>query len=223
MCDYDSLCETCGHHVCVRMDRTHTVMACAFDHDTDGDCDASSIDEPVTECDNYVDADETYRVGCDQCRGTLGAASISDGYHTMAELYHHRAVLFSVIVRDHSEVAWKSMRHHDGSMYDGMFIVGVETPEGQATYHYHVDHYWDMFDCDALDYAPAWDHHSPDEAIARLASLGRAGCHYEYVPSMHIGNLSLDCSGIRCDSCGREQMGLEPPKYCPGCGRRILR
>ena len=29
----------------------------------------------------------------------------SDGYHTFNELYHHRAVLFSVIVRDHKKLA----------------------------------------------------------------------------------------------------------------------
>ena len=60
----------------------------------------------------------------------------SDGYHTFNELYHHRAVLFSVIVKIFADRAWKSKLHADGTMYDGMFIVGIETPDGQATYHY---------------------------------------------------------------------------------------
>ena len=71
----------------------------------------------------------------------------SDGYHTFNELYHHRAVLFSVIVKAFPEKAWKAKKHDDGSMYDGMFIVGIETPDGQATYHYDIDPYWDMFKC----------------------------------------------------------------------------
>ena len=96
----------------------------------------------------------------------------SDGYHTFDELYDHRARLFSVIVRDHRELAWKSMLHHDGTMYDGMFIVGVETPDGQATYHYDVDPYWDLFDCEVLDRAPEWDGHTPRQAIDRIAALG---------------------------------------------------
>lgn len=96
----------------------------------------------------------------------------SDGYHTFDELYDHRAKLFSVIVRDHRELAWKSMLHHDGTMYDGMFIVGVETPGGQATYHYDVNPYWDMFDCEVLDRAPEWDGHTPRQAIDRIAALG---------------------------------------------------
>lgn len=96
----------------------------------------------------------------------------SDGYHTFNELYDHRARLFSVIVRDRRELAWKSRLHHDGTMYDGMFIVGIETPGGQATYHYDIDPYWDIFDCRELDRAPEWDGHTPQQAIDRIAALG---------------------------------------------------
>lgn len=54
----------------------------------------------------------------------------SDGFHTFDELYRHRAVLFSFIVACFPGASWKSRRHHDGTMYDGMFIVGIETPWG---------------------------------------------------------------------------------------------
>ena len=67
--------------------------------------------------------------------------------------------------------AWKSLKHSDGSMYDGMFIVGIETPGGQATYHYDVDPYWSIFDCEELDAAPEWDGHTPERAIERIAAL----------------------------------------------------
>lgn len=97
--------------------------------------------------------------------------STSDGYHTFDELYDHRAKLFSVVVSDHRDRCWKSMRHHDGTMYDGMFIVGIDTPDGQASYHYDVDPYWDMFDCRELDRAPEWDGHTPAQAIERIARL----------------------------------------------------
>ena len=73
---------------------------------------------------------------------TLGpqiTGETSDGYHTFNELYHHRAVLFSVIVSNYRAAAWKSKLHHDGTMYDGMFIVGIGTPYGQASYHYDID------------------------------------------------------------------------------------
>ncbi len=95
----------------------------------------------------------------------------SDGYHTFNELYHHRAVLFSVIVKAFPYRSWKARKHHDGTMYDGMFIVGIETRDGQATYHFDIEPYWDMFECEELEYAPEWDGHTPDEAICRIGKL----------------------------------------------------
>ena len=96
---------------------------------------------------------------------------ISDGYHTFNELYDHRAKLFSVICNMNPLIAWKSKKHSDGSMYDGMFIVGINTPEGPATYHYYIDKYWDLFKVKELDYAPEWDGHTSEDAINRILSL----------------------------------------------------
>lgn len=95
----------------------------------------------------------------------------SDGYHTFNELYDHRAKLFSVIVSVFKDNAWKSKKHNDGTMYDGMFIVGIDTPAGQATYHYYIDPYWDMFKCKELERAPEWDGYTPSQAIERIMSL----------------------------------------------------
>lgn len=97
----------------------------------------------------------------------------SDGSHSFGELYHHRAVLFSVIVAMFPEYAWKSRLHADGTMLEGMFIVGIETPEGQATYHFREDKHWGLFQCRVLDHAPEWDGHTPAQAIERINSLKR--------------------------------------------------
>lgn len=93
----------------------------------------------------------------------------SDGFHTFNELYHHRAVLFSVICNQNSDRAWKSRRHEDGTMFEGMFIVGIDTREGQATYHYDMVPYWCMFNnVRELEKAPMWDGHTAEEALKRL-------------------------------------------------------
>jgi hypothetical protein len=95
---------------------------------------------------------------------------ISDGYHTFDELYYHRMMLFSVICNQNKDLAWKSKLHHDGTMFDEeSFIVGIETPEGQYSYHYHLDH-WDMYQVKELDYAPEYDGHKPSD-ITRLLSI----------------------------------------------------
>jgi hypothetical protein len=95
--------------------------------------------------------------------------STSDGYHTFDELYYHRMVLFSVICNQNKDKAWKSYMHHDGSMYPNYFIVGIETPEGQYTYHYHQK-YWGLFQVKEVGWAPEWDGHKPED-ITRLYSL----------------------------------------------------
>ena len=100
-----------------------------------------------------------------------GIGDLSDGYHTFNELYHHRAVLFSVICNSFKPLSWKSKKHNDGTMYHGMFIVGIATPKGNATYHYDIEPYWDMFDVKELDKAPEWDGHTPSEAIERISKL----------------------------------------------------
>ena len=37
-----------------------------------------------------------------------GIGNLSDGYHTFNELYHHRAILFSVICNSMPDKAWKT-------------------------------------------------------------------------------------------------------------------
>jgi hypothetical protein len=97
--------------------------------------------------------------------------NVSDGYHTFCELYHHRMLLFSVICNTYEDKAWKSKLHDDGTMFDNYFIVGVTTPEGDFTYHYHLDH-WGEFKVKELERAPEWDGHKAKD-ITRLLSLIR--------------------------------------------------
>ena len=97
--------------------------------------------------------------------------SLSDGYHTFDELYHHRAMLFAALcLTTFKNCAWKSLLHNDPKepMYNGMFIVGIDTPFGQASYHYDIDPYWSIFKVKELDRAPKFDGHTPAEAIDRI-------------------------------------------------------
>ena len=100
-----------------------------------------------------------------------GIGNLSDGYHTFNELYHHRAILFAVICNSNPTKAWKSKLHDTGDMFDGMFIVGIETPQGQATYHYDIEPYWDLFKVKELEKAPKWDGHTPQQAIDRISLI----------------------------------------------------
>ena len=138
----------------------------------------------------------------------------SDGYHTFNELYHHRAVLFSVIVSVFHDRAWKSKKHHDGTMYDGMFIVGIDTPDGQATYHYDIEPYWGMFNCRVLDNAPEWDGHTPAQAIERIGKL-----KVQEPVKPKIGGSADNCWWHTCGKCG-EAIDYKD-KYCRHCGQAV--
>lgn len=148
----------------------------------------------------------------------------SDGYHTFNDLYHHRAVLFSVIVKAFPGMAWKAKHHHDGTMYDGMFIVGIETPDGQASYHYDINPYWDMFQCKELEYAPEWDGHTPAQAIARIGKLEPVR-HGQWETREYTTEDDWDDWGVInhreevCSECGKWQS--ERSKFCSHCGAKM--
>lgn len=104
-----------------------------------------------------------------QIEGVKDTNNISDGSHTFGELYHHRAVLFATICNSNKDISWKSYYHNNGDMIKNFFIVGVETPEGQFSYHYPLK-YWKMFKVEIRELAPEWDGHRSDD-VDRLLSV----------------------------------------------------
>lgn len=110
------------------------------------------------------------------CNPAYTGGQISDGYHTFDELYHHRALLLAALINTPpwNNYAWKSLHHHysNDPMEEGMFIVGIDTPFGQATYHYDLA-YWSYFDCKELDRAPEYDGHNSEDAINRIFNMSK--------------------------------------------------
>lgn len=104
--------------------------------------------------------------------GVNDIGEVSDGFHTFNGLYEQRMILFAALVKAYKSKAWKSQRHEDGEYCfgGGWFVVGIDTPEGNYTYHYEKK-YWDMFDCIDLPRAPHWDGHTEADAETRLMSL----------------------------------------------------
>lgn len=111
---------------------------------------------------------------------------VSDRYHTMDELYEHRAALFMALCRtidtmcsalnsangQNVRCAWRSKKHSDGTMFDGMFVMGINVNAGQQiTYHFDLSKWDDTNFAKTLDIAPPFDGHTPDDVIARLKAL----------------------------------------------------
>lgn len=109
-----------------------------------------------------------------------GDVVVSDGFHTMEELYEHRIRLFIVLCRALSSLdtfvgikrVWRSKLHSDGGRREGWFLLGIGETEGeQITYHLPVEK-WDETDfAETLDRAPLWDGHTPADVLKRLMDL----------------------------------------------------
>lgn len=114
---------------------------------------------------------------------------VSDGYHTMSELYKHRwalTVALTKLIESHPDKlksgalrAFRSKLHNDGTMFEGYFIIGigpyynepVDDVIMQISYHYELK-YWEQFDhCVTIPKAPEWDGHTSQNVIQRLLKL----------------------------------------------------
>lgn len=101
-------------------------------------------------------------------------AQLTDGFHTMEELYEHRRALTAALasmVSFQGGNVWRSKAHHpdDGPMFDGgYFIVGIELVSGTITYHYKLFHWDDFPAVPELEHAPKWDGATPDDTVTRL-------------------------------------------------------
>lgn len=98
----------------------------------------------------------------------------SDGYHTFNELYAHRTKLFIALAKFTG--AWRSMKHADGTMFDGWFIMGIgKEPSIQITYHLPIAEWPNTSFCETLANAPEWDGHTPNDVLTRLGSVEARG------------------------------------------------
>jgi hypothetical protein len=96
---------------------------------------------------------------------------ISDGFHTMPELYSHRVHLFLIVLRVCSGWAWRTRRHHpdDAPMYNGFFLAGLNPPEiGEIAYHLPLEFWGYLEGVRTLEHAEPWDGYTSDDVLDRL-------------------------------------------------------
>lgn len=112
---------------------------------------------------------------------------VSDGYHTFGELYEHRIALFITLCRVAREVynvfggkdvsqrilpIWRSKLHHDGTSYDGWFVMGIGDEKGeQITYHLPVAKWEETGFAETRGKSPEFDGHTSKDVLERLRTL----------------------------------------------------
>jgi hypothetical protein len=109
----------------------------------------------------------------------VDANLVSDGYHTFGELYDHRIRLYIQVCKLASKYldlpVWMSLLHHDGSSYEGWFILGIYKEKGkQISYHLPEKYLGEVAGnslVEILDNAPEWDGHSSSDVLERLRGI----------------------------------------------------
>ena len=100
---------------------------------------------------------------------------VSDGYHTMDELYAHRIELFIALCRymhDRHGCVWRARMHSDGKGLPGWYIMGIYKGAGdQMTYHLPDDTWERTAFAETLDRGPEWDGHTSADVLKRLRDL----------------------------------------------------
>lgn len=113
---------------------------------------------------------------------------VSDGYHTMDELYEHRIVLYITLCKTLAKMVekanengsdfrqvWRSKYHSDGELCFGtgtQFVLGINYDKGkQISYHIPIEKWEETDFADILEKAPEWDGHTPADVLERLKNL----------------------------------------------------
>lgn len=116
---------------------------------------------------------------------------ISDGYHTMDELYEHRIYLYISLCRAIAGLSllgaargvnknlvihvWRSQRHSDGDLCFGtgtQFVLGIHKEKGtQITYHIPISKWDETAFAETLERAPEFDGHTSQDVLERLKKL----------------------------------------------------
>lgn len=121
-----------------------------------------------------------------------GEIEVSDGHHTMEELYEHRHRLYLALVKIYDNYitplgrevkCWKSRIHDDGSSYEGWFLLGMTVTKRPSSFlvtepvetfdiGYHLpDKYWHLANVIELEKAPPYDGYTSQDVMERLLRL----------------------------------------------------
>lgn len=92
---------------------------------------------------------------------------ISDGYHTFNELYDHRNLLWiNFILLQKPECRYLVEDH-----YDGWFLLGFETEDGQLSYHCPNKF---LYLCNNIQRRhPKFDGHTSKDVVIRLEKIAK--------------------------------------------------
>lgn len=103
------------------------------------------------------------------------SSDTSDGYHTFNELYDHRHTLFAILLRVYAPWAWKSRKNNKGVEWPGWFLAGLDTPQGQISYHL-PEVWWQRLSwVREIPFNANYDGHTAHDVVERLGKMALYG------------------------------------------------
>lgn len=129
----------------------------------------------ITEATKIEDRSKPWNLTIDVFTEGGDNMQVSDGYHTMDELYEHRYALYIALANNlnldsaYGHV-WKSKKNSDGSEWDGWFLLGIGIEPGkQVTYHLPIK-FWDEVFCAEIPEG-IFDGHTSQDVLTRLKTI----------------------------------------------------
>lgn len=95
-------------------------------------------------------------------------SDLSDGYHTFDELYEHRISLFLALCWQMGSKVFYKLPEPD---FAGWFIVYLELPTGQISYHLPEIYLHTVGSFATHDESHKWDGHDSATVLSRLKRL----------------------------------------------------
>lgn len=102
--------------------------------------------------------------------GELSPKLIRDRHYAFWQLYECRTVMLELICNCLAYKCFKTKKHFDGTMFNGDFILGIDTNLGVSTHHIKAL-YFDDFHVPEIDFSPKYDGYTPEDNLSRLGSI----------------------------------------------------
>ena len=128
--------------------------------------------------DNLQDLKDSWRIDI---------GTVSDGDHTFTELYEHRYHLYIALCKSYCttryhgtilDKTWKqkftcnkSYKHDDWSSFEWYFIMQLETPHWQISYHLPNALWNTCAFASTLEKSKTWDGHTSDDVLEILLKI----------------------------------------------------
>lgn len=160
-----------GHHTYLELERECAILA-SIASGRVSDCTLSLIESmyETVGSRSVIDINKLIRYFKKKGYSTKKLRVIGESFE---DLYNARLNYIRIICNQYPELSFKTKKHYDEEndpMFDGDFMVGLNTPKGVACFHVKLENY-DLYRVPEIEHGPMYDGYSSSDVLLRLCSL----------------------------------------------------